>query len=112
MKQLLELKPNYELIKKWSIENKVNGLYVYTPETHLNSSNFHARGFNPKTGHNEDAATGVAATALSLALKRNITVEQGYSINRPCCIVVTYIDANNILVGGQVTAAHLQANNQ
>lgn len=103
LRLLSELQPNYELIKKWSIENKVNGIYVYTNETYLDSSDFHARGFNPKTGHNEDAATGVAAAALSLALQKNIKVEQGYFIKRPCSIIVSYINPNKILVGGEVS---------
>lgn len=104
LKLLSELQPNYELIKKWSLENKVNGLYVYTSETYLDSSNFHARGFNPKTGHNEDAATGVAAAALSLVLKKNIKIEQGYFIKKPCSIIVTFINPDNILVGGEISA--------
>ena len=101
LKLLAELQPNDEVIKKWSIENEVNGLYVYTSLT--NSSVFHARGFNPKTGHREDAATGVAAAALSLALKKTIKIEQGYFIKRPCTISVTYINPNNIWVGGKVS---------
>lgn len=103
LKLLLELQPDYELIKKWSIENKVNGLYVYTSEAYLDTSDFHARGFNPKTGHNEDAATGVAAAALSLVLKKNIKIEQGYFLKKPCSIIVTYINPDNILVGGELS---------
>lgn len=100
---LHELQPDYDLIKTWSIKNKINGLYVYTEETISNLSDFHARGFNPKTGHNEDAATGVAAAALSLALQKNITVEQGYALKKTCSIIVTYVNSNNILVGGKVS---------
>lgn len=104
LKLLMNLQPNYQLIKKWSIENNVNGLYVYTKETYSDSSSFHARGFNPKTGHNEDAATGVAAAALASALKKDIKVEQGYAISNPCLIIVTYNSPVEILVGGKISA--------
>src|SRR3990167_3802333 len=96
LKCLSELQPNFELIKNWSIENNINGLYVYTNETINSSADFHARGFNPKTGHNEDAATGVAAAALSSVLKKNITIEQGDFIKKPCAITVTYINPKSI----------------
>ncbi len=102
LKSLSELKPNYEYIKTWSEENKINGIYVYTKEP-SSTSNFYARGFNPKSGQNEDAATGVAAGALSLALKRNIKIEQGNFMGKPCVIVVEYISADNLLVGGKVS---------
>lgn len=68
------LKPNFDWIAEWSKKNTVNGLYVYTKDVSNNDFNFCARGFNPKAGHQEDAATGVAAAALSLALKHNIVV--------------------------------------
>lgn len=50
LKCISELNPNYKLIKNWSVENNINGLYVYTTETTIDSADFHARGFNPKTG--------------------------------------------------------------
>lgn len=102
LKCLSELQLNVELIKSWSIENNINGIYVYTNETINSSADFHARGFNPKTGHNEDAATGVAAAALSSVLKKNITIEQGNFIKKPCAITVTYINPKSIFVGGRV----------
>lgn len=104
LKLLSNLKPNFALIKQWSLENKVNGLYVYSNETTWDNSNYHARGFNPKTGHNEDAATGVAAGALGLALKKNIKVQQGLTMSNPCLISVTYKNPSEIFVGGKVSA--------
>ena len=97
---LNRLKPNFELIKKWSIEYNVNGLYVYTNDSRINSFDFYARGFNPKTGHTEDAATGVAAAALALLLEQSIVVGQGEFIKRPSEMTVTYEDSENIWVGG------------
>ena len=97
---LSTLKPNFDLIAEWSLENAVNGLYVYTKDS-SNDFNFYARGFNPKTGHQEDAATGVAAAALSLALKKSIVVGQGVFLQRPSKIIVSYENSNNIWVGGK-----------
>jgi PhzF family phenazine biosynthesis protein len=94
------LNPKFDLITEWSIKNSINGFYVYTKDIHRDDFNFYARGFNPKGGHHEDAATGVAAAALSLALKKSIVVGQGKFINRPSKIIVSYENPNNIWVGG------------
>ena len=98
--ELFKLKPNFAIIEKWSIENNVNGVYAYARDE--NDLVFHARGFNPKTGHNEDAATGVAAAVLSMLLKKDIIVKQGRSINQPCSIFVRYLSKESIWVGGLV----------
>jgi trans-2,3-dihydro-3-hydroxyanthranilate isomerase len=94
------LRPDFTMIKEWSAHNKINSLYVYTKETYGAEADFHARGFNPLTGCNEDAATGVAAAALAMALQSNAIVEQGYFINRPCRLEVNYFAPTQILVGG------------
>ncbi len=106
---LMALKPNTEAIREWSIANKVQGLYVYTREVYRdaklqgnNIAYFHARAFNPQGGHPEDAATGVAASALAACLKSSLIIEQGYIMQRPSEITVTYKSANEIWVGGKV----------
>lgn len=99
---LASLEPNFDLITEWSRETGVNGLYVYTKDVRDHDLDFYARGFNPKTGHHEDAATGVAAAALALSFNRSIVVGQGKFLNRPSEINVSYEDANNIWVGGKV----------
>jgi PhzF family phenazine biosynthesis protein len=99
---LSSLKPNTDLIASWSIENNINGLYVYTKDSKDDDFDFYARGFNPRTGHYEDAATGVAAAALALSLKRNIIVGQGQFIQRPSEINVSYDNPDTIWVGGKV----------
>lgn len=100
---LAKLKPNFELIRNWSIKHQVNGLYIYTNETYSPEASFHARGFNPKTGYNEDIATGVAAAALALALKKDIVVEQGHCLGRQSKIIVSYQNHENIFVGGKAS---------
>jgi PhzF family phenazine biosynthesis protein len=96
------LTPNFTAIKAWSINKQVNGLYVYAQHPD-HPQQFHARGFNPKTGYNEDAATGVAAGALLTALPElsEIQVDQGHFLNRPSRITVSR-DADAIYIGGRV----------
>lgn len=97
------LKPNFNDIKQWSLKNGVNGLYVYTSDVQDKSYRFVARGFNPKGGKDEDAATGVAAGALYQALNFNqaINILQGENIGSPSCIRV-YGENNQIFIGGKV----------
>lgn len=102
---LLELQPDFEFIKSWSVANQVNGLYVYAISGAPSSDSevvATARGFNPKAGHHEDAATGVAAAALALYFKKSLVVQQGISLKTPCVLAATYIDDEQILVGGEV----------
>lgn len=101
---LAKLTPNYSEIGKWSIRNKVNGIYAYSCDEHEPDS-FQARGFNPLTGHNEDAATGVAAAALAFQLKKSITVKQGAALGVPCEISVRYTSSGSLWVGGKVKLA-------
>lgn len=98
---LANLSPNHLEIEKWSIANKVNGIYVYSGYDERADS-FVARGFNPLTGHNEDAATGVAAAALSYQLKKSITVKQGHMLGLACKINVRYANQNSLWVSGKV----------
>ncbi|MDF2940669.1 MAG: phenazine biosynthesis protein PhzF family [Gammaproteobacteria bacterium] len=99
--ELKALSPNFALIKSWSLSNQVNGLYVYTQD--VSEYDFYTRAFNPKTGNNEDAATGVAAGALLGALGMNgaITIGQGEGLGHPSLIVARSHNAN-IAVGGRV----------
>lgn len=100
-KALAALQPNFDLIKQWSLENRINGLYVYTQES-IEPLLLQARAFNPKTGQNEDAATGVAAAALSLVFKKNLIIKQGHFIDKPSCLIITYHDPEEIYVGGKI----------
>ncbi len=97
---LYKIKPNFKLLKEWSIQENVNGIYVYTPDFSKGNNSFVARGFNPKTGFNEDAATGTAAAALSLALKKDISVIQGRCLGMESLINVSYQNNSSIYVGG------------
>jgi PhzF family phenazine biosynthesis protein len=102
---LANLSPDFSEIEKWSIANKVNGIYVYSTYDERMDS-FIARGFNPLTGHNEDAATGVAAAVLSYQLGKSITVKQGHMIGLACKINVRYANRNSLWVSGKVKSTN------
>ena len=99
------LKPNFAFIKDWSLENDINGLYVYTQDTRVKGIDFIARGFNPKGGSDEDAATGVAAGALYTALGYNseneICIQQGEFIHKPSRLIVSG-NKDNLFIGAIV----------
>ncbi|MDO8955082.1 MAG: PhzF family phenazine biosynthesis protein [Gammaproteobacteria bacterium] len=105
MADLGYLEPNFEAIKSWSLSHNVNGVYVYTLDG--DECDFYARAFNPKTGNNEDAATGVAAGPLLGAMGGNITLRigQGRWIGRPSVILAS-IYGGSISVGGRVEFAN------
>ena len=79
-------------------------LYLFTKETELSNSNFHARMFAPALGISEDPATGSAAAALagfiSEYMEKNdgtftYVIEQGFEINRPSIIEMSFTQKNN-----------------
>src|SRR5262249_35862106 len=101
LEALAALRPNFDFIKQWSLENQINGLYVYAQES-VNPLLLQARAFNPKTGQNEDAATGVAAAALALVFKKNLIVKQGHFIRKPSQLMIIYHHPEDIYVGGKI----------
>lgn len=90
LKVLLGIKPDFERIKQLCRAIGARGVYVFTGETVLISSDFHARQFNPLCGINEDPVTGIAAGALGAYLSNeeeedqsvDTVVEQGYSMDK------------------------------
>ncbi len=101
---LKSLKPNFDLVKKWSIQHEVNGLYVYSAYA-PSGVDFIARGFNPKGGWNEDAATGVAAGALISILpgegQKDFVIDQGDTMGEPSRIYISLAE-DGVLVGGEI----------
>ncbi len=102
---LNQLQPDFDFIKKWSIENQINGLYVYSADA-PSGVDFIARGFNPKGGWNEDAATGVAAgTFISVLPKsgqKDFVIDQGDTMEEPSRIYVSLAEDGQVLVGGEI----------
>lgn len=96
---LANLKPNLEALKTWSLQEKTGGIYAYAERE---DGSYAARNFNPKTGLNEDIATGVSAGALASVLVKDILIHQGHFLGKPSLIHAVYEDARNIWVGGEV----------
>lgn len=78
-------------------------LYLFTKETALSNSDFHARMFAPALGIAEDPATGSAAAALAGVISENFekndgnftyVIEQGFEMNRPSIIEMSFIQKN------------------
>ena len=78
-------------------------IYLFTKETKLPTSDFHARMFAPALGISEDPATGSAAAALAGYISENIekndgtftyVIEQGFEINRPSIIEMSFTQKN------------------
>ncbi len=101
---LANMHPNFDLIKQWSLDNQINGLYVYALESVIPLL-LQARAFNPKTGQNEDADTGVAAAALASVFKKNLIIKQGHFINKPSLLIITYHHPEEIYIGGKIIEA-------
>ena len=92
-----------------------NGILVFTTVTVEPTANVHARMFAPSIGIPEDPATGSAAGALGAYLVQNgivdvgpmteISIEQGYEIERPSRIFVQVASDDDLIqvvkVGGQ-----------
>ncbi len=113
--QLLDIKPNFVLMKNFCERLKIVGVVVFTTETNDPEANAHMRHFAPAVGINEDPASGGAAVVLGYYLVKNgvvpaeettrIVIEQGYSLEMPALVYVhvyTYNkDILRVAFGGQ-----------
>jgi len=97
---LYGLAPDLAGIAAWGKQHGVSGLYVWC---RLNEDTVEGRNFNHLDPGLEDAATGVAAGALAVALGRNLTVRQGRATGHDC-LIKTRVEADAILVGGAAEA--------
>ena len=92
LNQLMQLKPDFEKVKKISKEFGVIGYHLFTLETKFGST-AHCRNLAPLYDINEEAATGTSSGALSCYLYKyrkineaqinDLIYEQGYSMDRP-----------------------------
>ncbi|SKC88630.1 phenazine biosynthesis protein PhzF family [Burkholderia sp. CF099] len=94
---LAALRPDLEGIAEWSRKHGVSGMYVYC---RLHDDVYAGRNFNHLESRFEDAATGVAAGALALSLKRSITLLQGDALRQPCTLMARYADGT-VQIGGR-----------
>jgi len=95
------LRPDLAAITDWGREAGVNGIYVWR---RLPDGRFEGRNFNHLDPLLEDAATGVAAGALTALLGHGITLLQGRATQQPC-VIATRVEDGAILVGGRAGPA-------
>jgi PhzF family phenazine biosynthesis protein len=100
---LYALSPDLEGITEWGRTNSVNGCFAYA-RIGANPNEYVGRNFNHLDAALEDAATGVAAGALSVGLNADITLYQGRNLDNPCVIRASHA-AGKIRVGGRVAAS-------
>jgi len=112
---LNSLEPDFERIEQLCEDIGSTGLYPYA-HVDKNCQIFEARQFPKSSGYPEDAATGIAAAALSFGLLTNglvqptsktITVRQGQAMQKPSEIVIMLMpdgngSANGCWLGGHV----------
>jgi PhzF family phenazine biosynthesis protein len=97
---LYSLRPDLVGITEWGRANGVNGCFVYT-RMGASPNEYAGRNFNHLDVTLEDAATGVAAGALSVRLNADITLYQGCNLDNPCVIRASRAEGK-IRVGGRV----------
>lgn len=98
---LYALRPHLNGIVAWGQRAAVSGIYAYA---HREMNQYEGRNFNHLEESLEDAATGVAAGALSVLLARNIILHQGVMLGNRCQISASNCDGL-ISVGGLVYEA-------
>ncbi|HWW23538.1 MAG TPA: PhzF family phenazine biosynthesis protein [Edaphobacter sp.] len=95
---LYSLRPDLERIVEWGRKNGISGCFAYAQ---IGESEYEGRNFNHLNETLEDAATGVAAGALSVRLEADITLHQGRHLGNPC-VIRTSRSAGRIRLGGRV----------
>lgn len=103
---LNHLAPDFSRMEKLCSDIGSTGLYPFACDWE-DERTYHARQFPKASGYPEDAATGIAATALMFALRnygligtrRTIRVRQGEAMGRPSRLAVTLADGKDPDVG-------------
>jgi PhzF family phenazine biosynthesis protein len=98
---LYALQPDLAAIAAWGKETAVNGVYVWCRHP---DGRYEGRNFNHLDPALEDAATGVAAGALTAMLGHDIVLRQGKATGR-ACVIRTDVGHGAILAGGRVELA-------
>jgi PhzF family phenazine biosynthesis protein len=105
------LSPDFALVAQLCGTLGSTGLYPYAPNPCIPGT-FHARQFPRSSGYPEDAATGIAATALACGLQyldqtdatSPIVVRQGEAMGRPSAMTVRFDpdDGSTCWLSGEV----------
>ncbi len=114
MNVLRSIKPDFSMISNISKKYNAIGYHLYARES-LNNSSVHCRNFAPLYGIPEESATGTSNGALACYLlkykqitpeyAKNLSFEQGESMNRPSEIMISISVENDeiheVRVGGK-----------
>jgi trans-2,3-dihydro-3-hydroxyanthranilate isomerase len=100
------LKPDFDRMEDLCVKLGSTGLYPFACDWD-DERTYHARQFPCNSGYPEDAATGIAASALIYGLqhygligtRRTIRVRQGEAMGRPSRIAVTLANARDVDAG-------------
>lgn len=95
---LYALRPHLHEIVEWGKTSAISGCYAYA---HREGNEYEGRNFNHLEESLEDAATGVAAGALTVHLARDIILYQGQCLGNTCRISASVLDGM-VCVGGRV----------
>lgn len=95
------LKPDLPRIADWGKQHGVNGCYVWCRR---DDGAFEGRNLNHLDPAAEDAATGVAAGALTVHLQTGLTLFQGSNVGTPCKLRTEHL-AESTLIGGKTEFA-------
>ncbi|UGQ45141.1 PhzF family phenazine biosynthesis protein [Massilia endophytica] len=98
---LQALEPDLPAVLAWGKAHGVSGCYAWCRRS---DGSFEGRNFNHLDPALEDAATGVAAGALTVHLGRSVSLYQGARQGQPCRID-TVLEGEHILIGGAAEAA-------
>ncbi|WP_438466633.1 PhzF family phenazine biosynthesis protein [Marinomonas sp. PE14-40] len=103
---LADISPDYDLIQTISEALDLIGYYVFSLDTHLESSAATSRMFGPRYGILEEAATGMAAGPLACYLydqkkinQSSFIIEQGYAMKVPS---PSLLNAELVLEEGEI----------
>jgi PhzF family phenazine biosynthesis protein len=109
---LFSLQPDTEKMIKFNKETKTNGYKVFTFETISPDATAHSRDFAPHVGIPEESATGITTGPLACYLYKygkltnveikDLTFEQGYSMNKPSLLNVSLTAKNSKIIRVQI----------
>lgn len=95
---LLNMKPNFQLMRNYCERLLINGVVVYTMETVDENNTAHMRHFAPTLGINEEPVSGASGASLGSYLVHNqiiplgemtrLVVEQGNVMQRPGLVYI------------------------
>lgn len=93
--------PDLPRIADWSRRHGISGCYAWCRRE---DGAFEGRNFNHLDPVAEDAATGVAASALTVHLQTGLTLFQGSDVGTPCKLRTEHL-GESTLIGGQTVFA-------